>query len=118
MCLQFTHRFTIEQPNRSATAGDDGLIDLTNDDNWTAYATMRGVLRPVSGREIFQEQQTDAIRSHTVEFWASSKTRQIGADYRLKYTDRDSVSHTLHVSAVIPSADGKFVTVSCLEDAA
>lgn len=114
--ISFNCQVTIKSPNRSATAGDDNQIDYSNSANWSTYAIRRAKVRQVSGREYFTEQQPGANRSHVVTMFADSKTRQMRADYRIEYTDRDSVAHVLYVVASTITDDGRYVQASCMED--
>ena len=117
VCITTNTTVTIQTPKRTATAGDDGAVNLSLDANWTTAFTRRGHLRPVSARELFTDQQTEAVRTHTLEMWSDPQTRQLAADARIQYRDQDNVLHTLNIVGVTAPIGGRTVTVSLLEAA-
>lgn len=88
---------TIEKPKASATTNAMNEVDLYDDDNWEVYCTISAYRRPMTGRELEINSQVIADRTDVFEMWGTNLTRQIKATYRLKYTDRDAVVHTMGI---------------------
>ena len=117
MSGRMTTKLVIRRPNRDATKLADGSVDLGNAANWQTFCQRRGSVREVSAREVYQLEQTQAVRSHEVRLLGDSHTRQIRADYKLTYVDRDGVSHDLFVVGATTYESGRYVVLSCLEAA-
>lgn len=117
MCIATNVTVTVQTPNRTATAGDDGAVNLALAANWTTGFTRRGHLRPVSAREVFADQQTEAVRTHTLELWSDPQTRQLSADARIQYRDQDNTLHTLNIVGITAPVGSRTVMVSLLEAA-
>ncbi len=82
------HSVAIQKPKADATPDDFGVVDMTDDGNWTTVASRRAAVEPRSGSEFFHGNQVQAEITHLVTLRQDSLTEQIGPRWRLKYGSR------------------------------
>lgn len=83
----YRHKLTVEQVKSDASAGDDGHVDLTDDDNWEAADTIKGRFISKGGREGRIFDQVEAEVTDIVETPSSDFSRSIHPKQRIKDTD-------------------------------
>jgi len=116
-CKTFNATLTVEKPSTAiADVNDYNEIDLYDDSNWSEHCVRPVHRRPMSGRETEIHGKIIGTRDEVFEMWGDNLTRKILATYRIKYTDIDSVDHTLQVWDVHVSDDYKWVTLRAKED--
>jgi head-tail adaptor len=77
---------TVQSP--AGTAGDDGQVDLTSDDNWTTEGSIKAYFVSKGGREFISGQQVGADVSHVLETTSTNFTRSIEPSWRLVFGTR------------------------------
>jgi head-tail adaptor len=77
-------RITIEKPDPAATAGASGVVDLTDDDNWTEVGSRDASVKTPGGNEAQSLQQVQAFVYRTIEMRSDSTTRSIIPTWRLR----------------------------------
>lgn len=81
-----SHRVTIEKPG--GTAGDDGLVDLTLDSNWTQLGKRWAGFKTRGGAEGRRFNQVGAEITHLIDMTYDTLTRQIVPSWRLRKGSR------------------------------
>lgn len=82
----YTHTLTVQKPGTTVDAA--GLIDLTNDDNWTTQGRIRARFITKGGSEGYVLKQTQAETALVIECPATTLSRSIDPSWRLALGER------------------------------
>jgi SPP1 family predicted phage head-tail adaptor len=80
--------WTLAVQSPAGTAGDDGQVDLTSDDNWTTEGSIKAYFVSKGGREFVQAKQVQADQTHTLETISTNFSRGILPSWRLVFGSR------------------------------
>ena len=80
----------VERIKASATAGADGHIDQTDDDNWEEYWLGHAHRLPKGSREFYRASQINADLTELWEVQKNRATQGITSEMRAKFRDLDT----------------------------
>lgn len=83
---RFRHTLTVERPG--TTTDDDGQIDLTDDDNWTAAFRIKANFITKGGGESRVFRQVQAVTDTVIKTPATANTATIDPSWRIKWGSR------------------------------
>lgn len=113
-------RGLLQRPKRlEANRNDHGEIDLSSDANWESVQSIRFSMTERRSQEFVVASVTEGVRFVTLMFRGTSVTRQAQGSWRIRYDDRDGVTHTLQFAgpAIIDHL-GRWVTQEATEKTA